>query len=433
MAISRRDVLKRSAALGALSTGLAAPAIAQAPVTLTVMTYESLPATQRVLQEHAAAFGAANPGVTVNPTFSSGEALRTQVASMLQSGIAPDVVMLDLEDTLLYSRNNLLEPVSDIVSAIPGIPDRWRARPDGQDYYVPVGIKFTYTFYRADLFQAAGLTAPRTWAEMQAAAARFTSGGQFGYLVSSAETFDYPVSQLMSYGYANGVNFIDDDGNVVFDQGDNKAALAETLAFLKTMSRYSPSGTNLQWGAVIDAYTSGRVAMADFIGARLRVIARQNNPPVGEATRVIRLPQGRVAGNRLSAQGYLVFRNGRNKEQAKTLVRFLTQQQRNMEFLWSTSMHVLPASADTFRASAYRDHEVVRAQPDVLQVVEDSWDAAHNPVYDLAGRRANWQRVRVFTSTVYNKIVSSVIQGDTAPAAAIDEGAAAARALLRRG
>ena len=81
----------------------------------------------------------------------------------------------------------------------------------------------------------------------------------------------------MSYGYANGVNFIDDDGNVVFDQGDNKAALAETLAFLKTMSRYSPSGTNLQWGAVIDAYTSGRVAMADFIGARLRVIARENN------------------------------------------------------------------------------------------------------------------------------------------------------------
>ena len=66
-----------------------------------------------------------------------------------------------------------------------------------------------------------------------------------------------------------------------------------------------------------------------------------------------------------------------------------------------------------------------RAQPDVLQVVEDSWDAAHNPVYDLAGRRANWQRVRVFTSTVYNKIVSSVIEGDTAPAAAIDEGAAA--------
>ena len=182
MAISRRDVLKRSAALGALSTGLAAPAIAQAPVTLTVMTYESLPATQRVLQEHAAAFGAANPGVTVNPTFSSGEALRTQVASMLQSGIAPDVVMLDLEDTLLYSRNNLLEPVSDIVSAIPGIPIAGRAA-DGQDYYVPVGIKFTYTFYRADLFQAAGLTAPRTWAEMQAAAARFTSGGQFGYLV----------------------------------------------------------------------------------------------------------------------------------------------------------------------------------------------------------------------------------------------------------
>src|SRR3981189_3590139 len=101
MAISRRDVLKRNAALGVVSGGLAAPALAQAPATLTVMTYESLAATQRARQ------GGAEAGDAVRRACPAGGALRAEAASMLQSGIAPEVVMLDLEDALLDSRNDL--------------------------------------------------------------------------------------------------------------------------------------------------------------------------------------------------------------------------------------------------------------------------------------------------------------------------------------
>jgi multiple sugar transport system substrate-binding protein len=431
MTISRRDVLKYGSALGALSTGLPSRLAAQTPASLSVMTYESLPATQAVLKRQADEFSAVHPGVQVAPLFSSGEALRTQVASMLQSGIAPDVVMLDLEDTLLYSRNGLLEPVTELVDAIGGIPDRFRGRIDGVDYFVPVGVKFTYSWYRSDLFAKAGLQPPKTWAELETTAAKFTSGGEYGFLVSSAETFDYPVSELMSFGFGNGVEFIDDEGNIVFDQGQNKKTLAETLAFLKSMAKYSPNGANLQWGAVIDSYVSGRVAMADFIGARIKAIALQNNPPIGQVTKPMLQPYGKAPGNRLSVQGYMIFKGGKNKELSRALVQHLTTQQRNIDFLVSSALHVLPVSRDTFRGP-YRATDVVQANPDIVAVLDAAWDGGHSPVYDLNGKKPNWQRVRVFTSTTYNKIIAGVIQGDQKPEEAIDQGAAAARALLRR-
>lgn len=432
MKITRRDVLRYATAVTAASTVGAPYVKAQSSAQLSVMTYESLPTTKEVLGKQITEFESANPGVKVTPLFTSGEALRTQVASMLQSGIAPDVVMLDLEDTLLYSRSNLLDPVTSTIKTIPGIPDRFRARVDGQDYFVPVGVKFTYSWYRNDLFNKAGLNPPKTWTEMEAAAAKLTGSGQYGFLVSSAETFDYPVSELMSYSYGNGVNFVDDDGNVIFDQGDNKKALAETLAFLKRMSKYSPNGANLQWGAVIDAFVSGRAAMADFIGARLRAIALQNNPEVGKMTKPMRQPYGKAPGNRLAIQGYQVFKGGKNKELSHKLVRHLTTRERNLDFLWSSSLHVLPVSKDIFKG-LYREAAVAKANPDILQTLDDSYEYGHSPVYDLNGKKPNWQRVRLFTSTTYNKIIAGVIQGDLKPEEAIDQGAAAARTLLKRG
>lgn len=430
MTLSRRDALRTASAAGL--SALAMPHVAKAQsATLSVMTYESLPSTQEVLRRQAAEFEQKNPGVKVSLLFSSGEALRTQVASMLQSGLAPDVVMLDLEDTLLYSRAGLLEPVTDLVTAVGGIPDRFRGRIDGQDYFVPVGVKFTYSWYRADLLEKAGVAPPKTWGDLEAAARKLTGQGQYGFVVSSAETFDYPVSELMSFAFGNGVNFIDDDGNVVFDQGENKKALADTLQFLKRMSEFSPNGANLQWGAVIDAYVSGRCAMVDFIGARLRAIALQNNAPVGQATRPMQQPYGKTPGNRLSVQGYLVFKGGKNKDLARALVKHLTQPQLNNDFLWSSVLHVLPVSRAAFNGG-YRSGDVVKANPDIVKTIEEVWDGGHSPVYDLAGTKPNWQRVRVFTSTTYNKIIAGVIQGGMRPEEAIDQGAAAARTLLRR-
>jgi multiple sugar transport system substrate-binding protein len=433
----KMELSRRTALIGSTATALAAGprlrrAHADASVTITLLTFESLPATQAVLKAHGAQFEALHPGVKVNINFSSGEALRTQVASMLQAGSAPDAVILALDDALLYSQNKLLEPVTDIVNSLGGIADRDRARLDGQDYYVPMGVKFTYSWYRKDLFEKAALEPPVKWDDMLKAAARFTGDGQYGFVVSSAETFDYPVSQLFSFAYSNGVNFVADDGTVTFDQGADRKGLVETLKFLKAMSKYSPNGANIQWGAAIDAYASGRVAMVNFVGARLLAIALQNNPSVGNATRPMPQPFNKSPGATMGPQGYMMFKGGAHKEITAEFIKFLSTRERILEFLWSTSLHVVPADKSVFEGD-FQKNDFVRENPDIIKTIRECWDTGSSPVYDLSGKVPNWQRVRLYTSTTYNKMVANVIQGGMDEDAAVEQAGAAARKLLRRG
>lgn len=435
--MTRAEFLRMMLASGGAAM-LAGPlkALAQATTglkgTISYLTYESLPTTKKVTGALIEALEKANPGLKINPLFTSPEAVRKQVSSMLQSGTPPDLVNLDIEDAILYSHSDLLEPVTDIVAKIPNLPDRWRARVEGQDVFVPMGVKFTYTWYRADLLQKAGLQPPKTWPDFEAAAKKLTGGGEFGYAFSWDETGDNPVSTLFSYAYSNGVNFFDDNGELVFDQGEYKKGLAETLAFLARMSKFAPGGANFQWGDIINSYASGKVAMADYIGTRLYIVSSQNNKAVADVTKPTLQPYGKAPANRLSAEGLMVFKGSKSKDVAKAIVSYLRTGQNYFDYLWSIPLHVLPTTKEEFLGH-YQQDEFVKQHQDIVKVIGEAWDQAHNPVYDLTGKKALWQRARVYTSTVYNKMLASVVQGGADPNAAIAEAARSARALLKNG
>jgi multiple sugar transport system substrate-binding protein len=435
MNMTRAQFLKLMLAAGgsaALSRPLRALAQKGLKGEISYLTYESLPTTKKVTGELVKVLESANPGLKINTLYTSPEAVRKQVSSMLQGGTAPDIVNLDIEDAILYSHSNLLEPVTDIVAKLKDLPHRWRAIVDGQDVFVPMGVKFTYSWYRTDLLNKAGLQPPRTWSEFEAAAAKLTGNGHFGYTFSWNETGDNPVSNLFSYAYSNGVNFFDDDGNLIFDQGENKKALAETLGFFARMSKFAPGGATFQWGNIINSYASGRVAMADYVGARLYDVTLQNNPPIAKITKPMVQPYGKAPANRLSAEGLMIFKGSKQKEAAKEIVSYLRTGKRYFDYLWSIPLHVLPTTKEEF-LGRYQQDSFVKEHPDIVKVIGTAWAQSHNPVYDLDGKKALWQRARVYTSTVYNKMLASVVQGGVDPNVAIDQAAQQARALLKNG
>ncbi|KAB7619614.1 ABC transporter substrate-binding protein [Verminephrobacter eiseniae] len=430
MNITRARFLKStigaSLALSHPLRALAAPT--QLKGTVTYLTYESLPTTKKVIGDLFAEIEAANPGLKIKPLFTSPEAVRKQVSSMLQSRTAPDIVNLDIEDALLYSRGGLLAPINPLTA---GLPDAWRVRPDGKnDFFVPNGIKFTYSWYRTDLFEKAGLQPPKTWDEYERAAAKLTGGGQYGCIINSNTSGDNPVSALYSYAMSNGVTFFDDEGNLLFDQGENRKRLVETLAFLQRMSKYSPSTTNFAWADVMNSYASGKIAMADYIGARFFAVVSQNNAEIAKVTKPFVQPYGMAAANRLSAEGYMVFKDSQNVESAKAIIHYLREGQRYYEFLWSIPMHVLPVAKKDFEGP-YQANEYVKSKPEISRVISEAWDGSRNPVFDLTGKKPAWQRAKVYTSTIYNKMLANVIQGGIAPDAAVTDAAQAARALLK--
>lgn len=170
--------------------------------------------------------------------------------------------------------------------------------------------------------------------------------------------------------------------------------------------------------------------MADYIGARFYSVLTQNNPELAKVTKPFRQPYGRAPANRLSAEGYMVFKGSKNKETSKAIIQYLREGQRLNEFLWSIPLHVLPVSKETFLGPYQRD-EYVKSHPDIVRVISDIWDESRSPVFELNGKQLRWERAKVYTSTIYNKMLASVVQGDIAPDAAIDQAAKAARTMLK--
>ncbi|MDB5741846.1 MAG: extracellular solute-binding protein family 1 [Polaromonas sp.] len=430
MSITRANFLKGAIFGGtAMALGHHFPALAQGKFkgTINYLTYESLPSTKKVIGTLIGELEAANPELKIKPLFTSPEAVRKQVSSMLQSGTSPDVVNLDIEDAVLYSAGGLLVPMNELAAKI---PEAWRVKTAGNDYFIPNGVKMTYSWYRTDLFEKAGLEVPKTWDQFEAAAAKLTGNGQYGCVINSNANGDNPVSALYSYAMSNGVNFFDDAENLVFDQGENRTRLIETLDFLKRMSKYSPGATNFTWADVMNSYASGRIAMADYIGARFFSVVSQNNPEIAKVTKPFIQPYGRAPANRLSSEGYMIFKGTQNLDACKEVIRYLRDGQRYYDFLWSIPLHVLPVSKQDF-LGPYQKDDYVKAHPDIVRVITDAWDGAKNPVFDFSGRKLSLARARIYTSTVYNKMLANVIQGNMPAATAVTQAASAARVLLK--
>lgn len=130
---------------------------------------------------------------------------------------------------------------------------------DGSYNAVPLYGWVQGLWYRADLFEEAGLNPPETWADIVAAAKHFNnpSEGFYGILIpSSMDQFAEQVFTQLAL--SNGAKMFDADGNLIF----NSPEMVETLAFMKELSQYAPPGQQT-WRAR-DYYIQNRMAMFPY-------------------------------------------------------------------------------------------------------------------------------------------------------------------------
>jgi multiple sugar transport system substrate-binding protein len=110
--------------------------------------------------------------------------------------------------------------------------------------------------YRKDLFDRAGLAAPRSLADVRRAAARLNRRGMAGItLATGVDTFT--AQSFEHIALAEGCQLVDDAGRVSLDS----AACARAFAFYAELARrYSPGGKQ-DVDTTRDTYFAGRAAM----------------------------------------------------------------------------------------------------------------------------------------------------------------------------
>jgi len=254
----KTKALMRSGAATALILG----ALAAQADELRFWTTEEQPERLARQEEMAAAF-AAETGHTVQVIPVTENDLGTRATAAFAAGDLPDVIYHPLQYAAPWADAGILDTDSatDVIEALgadtfaPGALNM--AAADGGYASVPVDGWTQMLVYRADLFEAAGLEPPNSYANVLAAVdALHNPPGMYGFVAATKIDENF-MSQVLEHVFlANGVSPVGPDGVQALDE----AATIEVLEFYKAIAEASPPG-DLYWDQSRSLYFSGNAAM----------------------------------------------------------------------------------------------------------------------------------------------------------------------------
>lgn len=244
--------------LSLLTLALCGAASAQ----LTLWTTEEQP-DRIAVQERIAADFEAQTGISVTVVPVNEAQMGERVTAAFAAGELPDVIYHPLNYTLGWTEAGILDTfaATEVVELLGEETFSAGAlslvEVAGEYAAVPVDGWTQLLLYRADLFEEAGLEAPSSYEAILAAIdALHNPPERYGFVAATDVSQPYMLQVFEHFALANGVQLVDDEGNVTLDTPE----MVETLEFYKRLVEASPAG-NLYWEQSRELYHAGRAAM----------------------------------------------------------------------------------------------------------------------------------------------------------------------------
>src|SRR3954469_5966577 len=194
-------------------------------------------------------------GVTIQREAVPGANLIAKVLQQSSSRTLPDVLMLDNPDLQQIAATGALTPLSDYgISAdgyIKGVVDA--STYQGKLYGLQPITNSIALFYNKDILAKAGITPPKTWDELRAAAKKLTVGKQYGIAFSAPANYE-GTWQFLPFMWSNG----GDEKNIATPQTEQALQLWVDLMNDKSVSK---SALNWTQADVNDQFKAGKAAM----------------------------------------------------------------------------------------------------------------------------------------------------------------------------
>lgn len=229
---------------------------------LTFWTTEEQPQRIETQQAIAAAFEA-ETGISVAVVPVTESSLGERMTAAFAAGDLPDVVFHPINYTIGWAEAGILDTAAATESVANLGVDTFGAGAlalmsyQGENTAVPTDGWTQLLLYRADLFAERGLAAPTSYATiLEAARALHDPPNVYGFVAATDPSQDYMMQVVEHLALANGVQLIDDEGNVTIDT----PAFVEFLEFYKELAELSPPG-NLYWLQSRELFQAGQAAM----------------------------------------------------------------------------------------------------------------------------------------------------------------------------
>jgi multiple sugar transport system substrate-binding protein len=212
-------------ALAGLATMLLSGTALSAPVTVWIMGDSSAKFDQLVAPFET------ESGIDVETVAIPWDSIDEKLTTSVASGQGPDVVQIGLSKLRTFADAGALLPLDDLIGTYPGLATENFAdgvagaatAVAGQIVSVPWVSDTRVLFYRKDILEAAGFSAPpATWDELRSMAKTLSERGegQYGYYIPQ---WDSPLPVVMTW--SNGGDIVNADGNVDFSSPAFAAAV----------------------------------------------------------------------------------------------------------------------------------------------------------------------------------------------------------------
>ncbi|ARC58180.1 Maltose/maltodextrin-binding protein [Frondihabitans sp. 762G35] len=194
-------------------------------------------------------------GATVTINHVAGAGLIAKVLQQASSRTLPDVLMLDNPDVQQIAASGALSPLSDYGLSAKGLVPAVEAANTykGDLYGLQPVTNSIALYYNKKLLSAAGVTPPKTWDELRAAAKKLTTGKTYGFAMSNINTYE-GTWQFLPYFWSNG----GDEKNIA------TTGATQALQFdLDLQNDGSMSKSSINWAQadVNNQFIAGKAAM----------------------------------------------------------------------------------------------------------------------------------------------------------------------------
>ena len=199
--------------------------------TLTIWTIEDV-ADRVTAQEAMYARFTEQTGIEIEFVPVSEDQLTTVLTSAAASDDLPDAIgAIDLTSVYNFNNDGLLDTdaAAAVIDALGADTFSQRAlelvTSEGEPLAVPSDGWAQLLYYRADLFEAAGLEPPTTFDQIEAAAAALDSDSLAGITLATAPGDTFTQQTFEHFALANGCELVSDDGEVAIDTPECVGAL----------------------------------------------------------------------------------------------------------------------------------------------------------------------------------------------------------------
>jgi multiple sugar transport system substrate-binding protein len=262
------------------------------------------------------------------------------------------------QERLLYAKNGWYAPMNEYIKDAKLTAPDW----DYDDFFqgakdivtvngkvvgMPENMDTNITYYRKDLFDAAGLKPPKNMDDLEAAAKKLHNAPTiYGFAARGQKTSN--ATQIDPYFRNFGGNYFDKSGNPAMNSDEDIKAVDFYAMMLK---KYGPPGvTNFSWPEISALFQQGRVAIyTDGAGFAGPFEDKAKSTVAGKMGYGI-FPAG-PAGNfpPLFGSSYSIYTNSKNKEAAWFFCQWATNK--------ANVLKVLQGGTAVARNSAWNNKE----------------------------------------------------------------------------